>query len=101
MRYRLRADGNAKPLDERARAHGVSVWRAERPFDRIWGIAGITALVEYKNPETRYGKAGLNPLQQSIADNWRGGPVYVVSTVEEVDATVAKLRALGRTLRAA
>ena len=97
-RPRDRADNNAKTLDERARAHGVSIWYADRPFDRIWGVMGITVLVEYKNPATSYGKAGLNPVQTEIARSWRGGPVYVVSTVAEVESTIAELKRLGRVL---
>jgi hypothetical protein len=94
-----RADGNAKQLDERARAHGVSIWRAERPFDRLWGLSGLTVLVEYKNRATAYGRAGLNPLQKAIADSWRGNKVYIIETVEDVDSVVAEIRRLGRALR--
>jgi hypothetical protein len=99
LRTTYRSDGNAKKLDERARAHGVSIWRAERPFDRIWGLAGITLLVEYKNPETGYGRAGLNPIQSEIARNWRGGKIHVIDAVEDVDAVVALMRKMGRLVR--
>jgi hypothetical protein len=95
----FKQDNNARALDERAEAHGVSIWRSERPFDRIWGLAGVTALVEYKNPATPYGRAGLNPTQRSIAETWRG-LLITVRTVDEVDAAVARLRALGRVARA-
>jgi len=41
-------------------------------------------LVEVKNPKSRYGKKGLNKNQTQWSDEWRGGPVYVVSTLEHV-----------------
>lgn len=99
MRTTFRSDNNAAKLDERARAHGVSIWKAERPFDRIWGLAGVTLLVEYKNPETSYGKAGLNPVQADIARNWRGGKIHVLESVEDVETLVALMRRMGRVLR--
>lgn len=45
-------------------------------------------LVDVKNPETGYGKRGLNPLQQEWAENWKGGPVYLVYDESDVDAVV-------------
>lgn len=45
-----------------------------------------THLVEIKNPETHYGKRGLNGLQKKFAEEWRGGPVYIIRTVDDVEA---------------
>ena len=42
-------------------------------------------LVEIKNPNTSYGKKGLSPSQQKFADEWQGGPVFIVRTKEDVD----------------
>lgn len=44
----------------------------------------VTYLVDVKNPKTGYGKRGLNPLQKEWAEKWKGGPVYLISTVEQV-----------------
>lgn len=60
--------------------------------DCIIGVCGKTALVEIKNPETRYGKAGLNTNQTAFERDWRGGPIYVVSSELEVVALVNNLR---------
>ena len=49
-------------------------------------------LWEIKNPETRYGKKGLNKNQQAWADGWRGGPVHVIRTVAEAVAFVNSRR---------
>lgn len=60
--------------------------------DIIVGCAGVTACVEIKNPETRYGRAGLNNNQTAFAREWCGGPLYVVSTPDEAAALVNNLR---------
>lgn len=63
--------------------------------DVVVGVAGRNHLVEFKNPETRYGRAGLNDNQQAFARDWRGGKLYAVSTVQEVAALVRNLKADG------
>lgn len=60
--------------------------------DIIVGCAGSTVCVEIKNPETRYGRAGLNTNQTAFSRDWRGGPLYVVSSLDEVAALVNNLR---------
>lgn len=40
-------------------------------------------LVEIKNPTTGYGKKGMNKLQMAWADQWRGGPVYLVRSIDD------------------
>lgn len=40
-------------------------------------------LVDIKNPKTGYGRRGLNARQKEWADEWKGGPVYLVSTLEQ------------------
>lgn len=42
-------------------------------------------LVEIKNPNTAYGKKGLSPSQKKFADEWQGGPVYIVRTKEDCE----------------
>jgi hypothetical protein len=42
-------------------------------------------LIEIKNPETSYGKKGLSPSQKKFAEEWKGGPVMIVQTKEDVD----------------
>ncbi len=45
-------------------------------------------LVDVKNPKTGYGRRGLNPRQQRWALNWKGGPVYLIKSIEDVVALV-------------
>lgn len=52
------------------------------------GIAWVNdgwQLFDVKNPKTGYGKRGLNNRQKKWADDWRGGPVYLIYTVEEAE----------------
>ncbi len=52
------------------------------------GLAWINEswqLFDVKNPNTGYGKRGLNARQKKWAEDWRGGPVYLLYTVEEAE----------------
>lgn len=60
--------------------------------DVVVGASGWSVLCEIKNPETSYGRSGLNQNQSAFERNWRGGKVYVVSTVDEVIEMVNELR---------
>jgi hypothetical protein len=40
-------------------------------------------LIEVKNPKTSYGRRGLNKAQAAWANEWSGGPVYVIRTVDD------------------
>jgi len=66
---------------------GVAGWP-----DVVVGCIGRNHLVEFKNPETAYGRAGLNPNQQAFARDWRGGQLYAVTTRDEVMALVQNWR---------
>lgn len=61
--------------------------------DVIVGCMGINHLVEYKNPETAYGRAGLSPRQSAWERDWRGGPVWLATCTGDVVALVAIWRA--------
>jgi hypothetical protein len=60
--------------------------------DIVVGVAGVDRLVELKNPETRYGRAGLNANQSAFARDWRGGRVWVASSSDEAVALVQNWR---------
>lgn len=90
-------DGNHNHLKGVFESAGCSVadlYNAGLPGfpDVVIGVAGKTALVEFKNPETRYGRAGLNSNQTAFERDWRGGAIYVVSTTDEAVALVNNLR---------
>lgn len=60
--------------------------------DTVVGCVGVNHLVEIKNPETAYGRAGLNGNQTAFAQEWRGERVWTVSTTDEALALVQNWR---------
>ena len=43
-------------------------------------------LIEVKNVQTAYGRKGLNKRQKDWAETWKGGPVYIVRSVDDAIA---------------
>lgn len=64
--------------------------------DLVVGCVGRTELVEVKNLETRYGRAGLNANQTVFARDWRGAAMWTVYTEDEATALVQNWRKGGR-----
>lgn len=51
--------------------------------DGIAWVKNTWQFVEIKNPKTRYGMRGLNPIQRKWITQWRGGGVYILKTVDD------------------
>lgn len=51
--------------------------------DGLAWVSGGWRLFDVKNRGTAYGRRGLNPIQKRWADDWRGGPVYLIHDIEE------------------
>lgn len=66
---------------------GIAGWP-----DVVVGCIGLNHLVEFKDRETAYGRAGLNPNQQAFSRDWRGGQLFSVSSPDEVVALVGNWR---------
>jgi hypothetical protein len=60
--------------------------------DLVVGCLFRTHLVEVKNPETSYGRKGLNAKQEKFNDSWRGGKVQIVRSSEDVIGLVNRWR---------
>lgn len=100
MKRRGSRDHNHKLLSDHFEALGCSVTDLALAGvnglpDIAVGCMGRTYLVELKNPDTAYGRKGMNTDQQRFAERWRGGQVYCVSTIEEVEILVANWRRYG------
>jgi Holliday junction resolvase len=96
-RAKAKRDANHGPIARHFEALGCSV--VELPHagvagfpDLVIGVIGENVLVEVKNPETRYGRAGLNANQQAFNRDWRGSPMVAVSTEDEATALVQNMR---------
>lgn len=57
--------------------------------DIVCAYHGEWLIIEVKNPDTAYGRSGLNPNQQALAMAAGSAPVHVVSSVDDA------LRAIG------
>lgn len=82
MRRAARVDANQEQIVSALRAAGASVTVIKLPVDLLVGYAGITSLVEVKNPQSQYGKKGLNSNQSDFLAGWNGGPVVMVDSPE-------------------
>lgn len=99
MRHRARKDKNHGELKAAFHDMGCSVADLHNTGlpgwpDVVVGVMSRNHLVEFKNPESRYGRAGLNSNQQAFAAEWRGGKLFCVSSVDEVAALVRNMRAM-------
>lgn len=96
-RSRSRRDINQSELATCFRSLGCSVVELHASGipgfpDLVVGLIGQTHLVEIKNPETSYGRSGLNSNQSAFEAEWRGSRIFVVSSLEDVAAVVRKVR---------
>lgn len=48
----------------------------------VW-CRNLWHLVDVKNLKTAYGRRGLNKRQIQWAKEWKGGPIYLISTIEQ------------------
>jgi len=94
---RGRKDGNHNTIKAAFESMGCStadLYNAGLPGfpDFVLGVSGANVLVEVKNPETSYGRAGLNENQTAFEREWRGGKVYVVRTLDDAVGLVNRMR---------
>lgn len=83
-----RRDGNHDALVSDFLALGCTVLDAHASGipgqpDVIVGCMGLNHLVEFKNPLTLYGRAGLSPTQSHFQRHWNGGPVYTATCTDD------------------
>lgn len=93
MRWARRTDDNQKEIVEAFRKLGAKVKVIHQPVDlKVWATTAPdehrTMLVEVKNPNTAYGRKGLNDKQ---AEEMDGLPHAMV---DSVDAAIRALNVL-------
>ena len=89
MRRAARVDATQTAVVSALRAAGASVDVLGQPVDLLVGFRSVTILMEVKNPDNSYGKAGANKNQRTFMEGFKGGPVCVV------DGPESALRAIG------
>lgn len=88
MRMSSKKDANHWQIVRLLMAGGAFVRDTSRAFfgvpDLLVWYKGIWSFIEVKNPDTYYGRKGLNKQQRKWAEDWQGGPVFIVRTPEDV-----------------
>jgi hypothetical protein len=89
-KYGAKKDANHAELVAAFKKLGVgvmdlSVMGCGVPDLLLW-CAKRYLLVDIKNRKTGYGRRGLNKNQKDWADEWTGGPVYLVYDMDDVVA---------------
>lgn len=86
MKYGPRKDANHNEIFEELRKHcaiyDLSAAGRGIPDGLAW-INGSWHLFDVKNPNTGYGKRGLNAVQTKWVQQWKGGPVFLIYTSDE------------------
>jgi hypothetical protein len=86
LKYGAKKDANHKEvfdaMSQITAVHDLSNMGCGCPDGLAW-INGGWQLFDVKNPQTGYGRRGLNKRQKEWADDWRGGPVFLIYSVEE------------------
>lgn len=100
-RFARRKDATHAPVVACFRGLGCSWVNLDGPGapDGVLGCAGRSHLVEIKpNQSTTRDKRQLAPRASQVAwaASWRGGPVHVVSSVEQAAVLVGLLRMSAR-----
>ncbi len=86
-RYNPKRDANEKLIVDALRAYGASVERLNTPVDLLVGYRGQTHLVEVKIEGAK-----LNKAQVEFRDSWKGSPMQVLRSVEDVAEFMKGLR---------
>lgn len=88
MKYGPKKDANHNELMLVIRKHcavyDVSTSGMGIPDGLAW-INGAWHLFDIKNPQTGYGKRGLNPTQKKWLSQDKGGPIYLLYTIEDAE----------------
>lgn len=93
-RYGAKKDANHNSISEYLEWRGCFVRDLSGagfgvPDMLVW-VRTEWVLVEIKNTKTGYGKRGLNKNQKQWASNWKGGRVYVVTSIDDAELLATK-----------
>ena len=86
MRYANRIDANQNAIVDTLRGCGATVRivsQGDGIPDLLVGYQGYTILMEVKDGSKPPSARTLTPAEQKFFDEWRGGMVVIVNSVEE------------------
>ena len=88
MRRAARVDDNHRAIVAAFRSYGCSVTSlaavGDGVPDLLVGRFGVTHLVEVKDGSKAKSKRKLTPAQVAFRDSWRGSPIHVVKSLDDV-----------------
>lgn len=90
-KYGNARDNNEKLIVQALKGSGVSVAYG-KTIDLRLGFLGRDYQAEIKNPDTAYGKKGLNENQIEHVATWNGARLLTFYTVEDAQAWVRECR---------
>jgi len=93
MRRAARVDDNQQQIVEALRAIGATVRVVTQGGglpDLLVGCRGNTILMEVKDGKKPPSARVLTPAEQKFFDEWRGGLVVVVNSIEEAIAVLKR-----------
>ena len=90
---RQRSDANQTAIIRRYEAHGCSVLVLSQthPVDLLVGYCGVDALVEVKDGNKPPSRRTLTAGEQDLHAKWRGRPVRIVLSPDDVDTHVMQM----------
>lgn len=83
MRRAAKRDDNEKEIVVALRKAGAYVSFIDEPCDLIVGYQGKTILLEVKDGNKPPSARKLTEREQKFHDEWTGGPLYVVTCVQD------------------
>lgn len=89
MRHAARIDANQEQIVSALRAMGATVrivTQGNGLPDLLVGFRGVTVLMEVKDGQKVPSARKLTPAEQKFFDEWRGGIVAIVNSVDEAIA---------------
>lgn len=92
---KARKDGNHNAIADTFRALGCSVKETHMVgefIDMVVGCVGMNHLVEVKNLETQYGRAGFSATQSKFSAAWRGEKPHKVECPADAIKLVQRWR---------
>jgi hypothetical protein len=88
MRRAARRDDNETEIVKALRDAGAYVAYIDTPCDLIVGYKQRTVLLEVKDGNKPPSARKLTENEQKFHDNWTGGPLFIVTCVDEALATL-------------
>ena len=89
MRHAARIDANQEQIVSALRAMGATVrivTQGNGLPDLLVGFRGVTVLMEVKDGQKVPSARKLTPAEQKFFDEWQGGIVAIVNSVDEAIA---------------